>query len=502
MNEIKESITRINEFENNLASFLSIYDKSQAEVLDFFKDTSNYTLMKKDAELIAKKFHEIRKEFNKKQKAAIDNEDKHSQEKNNALINLQNKLSDSTKQLSTTQLELAKLKNMIAIQEAQNAELTIENLNLKTKLGDGQLIDVEKTSQYAKYQEEAKLLKSKIEYYEEQLAEKQKESSFVSTNNSNLENELSEAKKSNSTMQNELIKLRTELDQMKAIQNESTVSLQAKLKKEVLKKKQAQNALNECLTQKSQRIDQVSQQKIKMVTDECDKAKKKIKELELLLMTNQSSIKDYERKIGILEKKNSELHNANNELKNFDYQKKLKTLCNKLCSSFEQHRDLMIEQIQNISNKFENYTSSALQMGEHLAYIHGENERLVSDNQKERSLLNFAAQAMAKLSGVSISEAPSITDMLENPQKLESFYNTLYQTVAETKEKEKIAISNIAQSMSPIKQRQAPYVMTTLNNINDLMHVMNDQMQEEHNQLMSTIADQEMPSFRNIVHVK
>lgn len=119
--------------------------------------------------------------------------------------------------------------------------------------------------------------------------------------------------------------------------------------------------------------------------------------------------------------------------------------------------------------------------------------RLLSDRiENAKQILEFAMESMANLAGVSDENVPSSYDVLENSEMLSIYLSDLQAKVVER------SITEAEIKPRPSKKQQ---LNTTLDTMNDLMSIMTEQMQNEHEMLMSQISDdKELPSFRKTVN--
>jgi myosin heavy subunit len=104
----------------------------------------------------------------------------------------------------------------------------------------------------------------------------------------------------------------------------------------------------------------------------------------------------------------------------------------------------------------------------------------------QESLLTFAIQAMAKLAGTPLGSAPAAADVRNDPALLEAYFIRLFAVVQE-KEVPPVEIK------APIVVRTTS-VAPALSVMKELMVAMNEQMQQEHEELMTVLTDQRRSS--------
>jgi hypothetical protein len=138
------------------------------------------------------------------------------------------------------------------------------------------------------------------------------------------------------------------------------------------------------------------------------------------------------------------------------------------------------KQLQNLSylvfRELNKIHSSALALCDRLRPV---TAKLVARMTEQKSLLAFAMQAMAKLSGAPLVKCPPVDRIIQHPQVLEQYFDQL-----KAMPSNKIEIG-----------RPAPDIKSALMTMNGLMSAMNEHMQEEHEQLMSVLYEHSISSI-------
>jgi regulator of replication initiation timing len=108
----------------------------------------------------------------------------------------------------------------------------------------------------------------------------------------------------------------------------------------------------------------------------------------------------------------------------------------------------------------------------------------IARTEQHKSLLVFAIQAMAKLAGASFVSMPSIDSVLDHPNLLEQYFTRLKAIASD-----RIEIQQPTAIILP-----SPDIKRVLTVMNDLMSTINEQMQEEHEELMGVLTEQSLSS--------
>lgn len=178
--------------------------------------------------------------------------------------------------------------------------------------------------------------------------------------------------------------------------------------------------------------------------------------------------------------------------------RKQTTISKRVMASVLDHQTSLEGKMQvtnkSIEEKMNNIESRMLELKAKLHFLNNlasENMNLSKKLKNLSSSLEFAMQAMANLAGVSDENMPYSTDVMENEELLEIYVSDLQAKVVE---------KTIEEASMPKATTKRQHLNTSIGTLNDLMAAMTEQMQNEHDILMSQISvDPELPSFRKTV---
>lgn len=393
----------------SIASFLiGIAQMPTSDIQSYFLKSENILSFKNSIFSLQKELNNFKKQVSGIQSQQKDQQLNLIKEKNAEFINLQNKLSESEKIISSTQLEIAELKKSISMQEAQNALLIAENLSLKNHGNNENFSLKSKTNDYYDF------------------------------------DELKRAKKTNNELQKTITKLKLDLEQTKAVSY-----------------------------------------KYKDLNDP-EKANQEIDKLNLEIDEKESLYKNAQLTITELQQQLEEtMENQNAKVR------QIKNLLRSHSSKFERK---IISESRAFDDKIGYINNHILEIKAKLMFnndLRRENRFLSDQIEIAKQLLEFAMHSMANLAGVSDENVPSSYDVIENSEMLSIYLSDLQAKVVER------TINEAEIKPKPSKKQQ---LNTTLDTMNDLMSIMTEQMQNEHEMLMSQISDdKELPSFRKTI---
>lgn len=272
-------------------------------------------------------------------------------------------------------------------------------------------------------------------------------STFVNTS----EDELIKVKKTNTELQNTIMKLKLDLEQTK------TVSYKYK------------NLNNP----------ELATQEIIKLNSEIDEKEKSYRDTQFMINELKQQLEETE--ISLKKATEQQVKNIN------QYMNKLKVHSSKFGR-------LINSESRKLDDKILSLNKQLLEIKAKLMFrddLKRENRTLSDQIELAKQLLDFSMQAMANLVGISDENAPSSYDVLKNSEMLNIYVSDLQAKVVER------SISEAEIKPRPSKKQQ---LNTTLDTMNDLMSIMSEQMQNEHEMLMSQISDdKELPSFRKTV---
>ncbi|OHS93326.1 hypothetical protein TRFO_40414 [Tritrichomonas foetus] len=421
LEKLDECVTHIDSIFPSLLSFVQM---QQAELLNFIQVPENISKIQNIVFSLQTEFFELKKSLVNHKSHRNETQFELLKEKNQEFLNLQNQLSESEKLFSNARLELAELKRAIAVQEAQNAKLTAENLLLKND--------------------------NKIDQLQDRIDQL---SNLNSNINGSIEKELKLAQQENEKLRKIITNLKLDLEQTKTVAD---------------KYKELNNHQN--------------------VTKEIYQLNQKLNEKENEHKKAQAKIQEYQNKIVDIEQ------SINHK---FDKQsKKSNEIIHHISECFQNLIDKFNQKRSQVDQKVESLFTKLFEMKAKIAYLHDmkyENRIYSAQIDDCKQLLEFAMQSMANLAGVSSENMPSSYDVIENGELLNLYLADLQAKILEkTMER---ASTSMKKKPSPKQQ-----LNTTLTTISDLMNMMTEQMQSEHDELMNQISDdKELPSFRKTV---
>ncbi|KAK8887821.1 hypothetical protein M9Y10_038878 [Tritrichomonas musculus] len=273
----------------------------------------------------------------------------------------------------------------------------------------------------------------------------------ILNSNNKIEEELKKTKKANTELQNTIYQLKRDLEQAKA----------------------APRKYNELNNQDT------PTKKILKLSSEIDEKDK-------LYRQAQYTISELQQKIA-----KSEMDSIKNDDKQIKKNKKIMNIIRDHASNFERtiasKNNLFNDKIGNLNKQLLNIKAKLMFNKD----LKKENRNLLDQIESAKQLLEFAMQSMANLAGVSEENVPSSYDVLQNSEMLSIYLSDLQAKVVEK--------SIIEAEVKP-KTTKRQQLNTTIDTMNDLMSIMTQQMQNEHEMLMSQISDdKELPSFRKTV---
>ena len=219
----------------------------------------------------------------------------------------------------------------------------------------------------------------------------------------------------------------------------------------------------------------------------------RLEEKEKLFNRSQQKLQDHQTKLDSIENK------MNLKFERMEmYNKQVFQLKERLLKYNKQMSDVYIENKAKADKKINTLNKKIFELKSKLLFmkdVKSENRILNSQFENFINLLEFAMQSMANLAGVSAENKPSAFEVMENGELLSKYLADLQAKILEK-----------AMELSPKPEGgKKKNLSVALDQINDLMCVMTEQMQSEHEALMNQISnDKELPSFRKTIsrHVR
>ena len=451
--------TRVVKLDSALSRLFSMTQMSALELRTHLEQGQNLELLlqslrdaKRESSVLKAKIFEATNKSNKMQQHLLDM-------KNRDMIHLQQKNAESVKELSNIKFQIAELKNSVSFQEAMNAQLTIENLRLKSALesNPGLLQEIREKSE-----EVNSCIREQRKNFEEQLRINTEQAQTIQRLNDKLTTVFQNDGRV-VELEAENRRLAAELNEIQTLRSENEM----KWKQDVRDMSNIASGLEEEIRSiTSSPAHSSLQRKVDQLKDENDKLREELKKKQ------EDEQRTKERTQVKIERK------ALTDLKTHTNRRVLK-LQGMLSNSFAQ----ITTKLSDVDHVLAEITAKAVEL---------RGKRKTSSSSRNASLLSssleFALRAMAKLTGASVLAAPSVDQVLADRNILTTYFETLKRELDEAQDLERSHV--VAPTAATPQPRKSTALSATLSNMSRLMTVMGKQMQEEHSQLMSTLSDQ------------
>lgn len=351
----------------------------------------------------------------------------------------------------------------------------------------------------------------------------------------NLQAQVEETRNENTQLTIDLTKCKAQLQQLQTVQNStksSAETLTQQLMDITTTNQQLESDLSKYKAQVTQlqsagKQDQASikalNEELENLTTENIQLKEKVQALEN--EPNRPDIVSLNQQITVLKGKLVNLTNENEEmskeLQNMDEkaqqdQENLQTLKKQATSTNTQASgyygiiktmkkrieklDSAISTIHGkIDSKFVTFNASAEKVVKDMDDFEVRQKAINVIHQKESKnsikLLSYAITSLSNIAGVDEEAKPSVSSVLQNPQILVDMVDAMTRTVSDLKSTS-VQKTFVTQSNHPHSTKS---VSSSVGSMSSLMRLISQQMEVEHQELMSAIGDTESPSFRSAV---
>jgi regulator of replication initiation timing len=462
---------RILNLEKSIAFLLSTSKMSPADMRRYFENPTNLEAFQRALLLTEKECTWFKQQISDTGQSSPP---RGGESRSKDVLDLQGKLADASAQISSYQGEIAELKRAISVQEAQNAQLTVENLELRGRLGDsendathtGSVVEtmrrktLELSSALAAQQKRADEMKP----FKHKFEQAQRDIKFHSSLAVERQTSLDELNEELSLLQSERVALEFNLDRSQKTVRELTAKNQS------LENEKKQMVDKDAFLRLQEEVHQLKIASADLVTAriQCQQSEGQL-------------LKKSQKLSAVTE----ELSSRTEAFRDHSYriQQQLYDLQDRTAEQFA----ALSAAVQDIP--VGDMLRKARQMIELARHWKRQHDYMLDRHAQNKRSLGFSMQAMAKLAKAPGVTPPRPSQVIENPDLLEVFYTSLSETVHEQARRRKICLT------PPSIRKSA--ISSTLTQINDLMTVMTDQMQEEHDDLMTTLSDGGFVSFRS-----
>ena len=205
------------EFSKAVDGVVALLGLSSVEINSIFQNQNQFSDFQRNISYFQQHWSEI------KQYAIIGAKGSH-----NDLIETAEKLREQMEIVSKANLKIASLEKTVSTQNAENAKLTLENIDLQKQLDEISNNSSQNDAITIKLREQISSLEARIESYKRQISEHQQIASSTKTEITDVQQELVKERTQNQVLMSDNTKLKTQIQQLQAKQIESETTMSSR----------------------------------------------------------------------------------------------------------------------------------------------------------------------------------------------------------------------------------------------------------------------------------